>query len=117
MKYEILKCRKIKKYNNKFYEFLLRNIHGDLLYCYYSKRYKSLIKDLLKNDDIETIKDYITFTKVPFMYLPDYDDITNGKYSSIDVIIYVDMDEEEFKELVEELLSTKPAEPAWHTHS
>lgn len=119
MKYEILKYKKFKVDNIKFREFLLRNIHGDFIYCYYNKRYKSLIKDLLENDDIETIRDYITFTKVPFMYLPDYDDVTNGRYSSTDVIydIYGENDEESYKELVEELLRPWSAGPAWHVHS
>jgi hypothetical protein len=107
MKYTILKGRKIKKHKYIFYECLVKvktNI-DHYMYVIIPKVNIPIILDLINKDEIESITHMVTFNVIPFEYLPDLNEIENGKLTDVTIYDILDyMDDEEYKELIIDLL-------------
>lgn len=105
MNFKILKGRKIKKHKYTFYECLLESDTKQFIYVIIPKVNIPLILDLINKDEVESITHMVTFSTIPFEYLPNLDEIENGKLTDVTIYDILDyMDEEEYKELIIDLL-------------
>jgi len=106
MNFKILKGRTIKKHKHTFYECLLESDTKQFVYVVIPKETNiPLILDLLNKDEIESITPMVTFSTIPFEYLPNLDEIEKGKLTDVILYdVYEFMDDEEYKELIIKLL-------------
>ena len=105
MNFTILKGRKIKKHKHTFYECLLESDTKQFVYVVIPKTNIPLILDLINKDEVESITPMVQFNIIPFEYLPNLNEIENGKFPNITIDdVYEFMDDEEYKELIIELL-------------
>lgn len=105
MKCTILKGRKIKKHKHTFYEYLLESNTKRLIYVIIPKVNIPLVLDFINKDEIESITHMVTFSTIPFEYLPNLNEIENGILTDVTLYdVHEFMDEEEYKELIVELL-------------